>query len=103
MRTELIVVTIAILAAPSIVDASCVPGFDFAIFAKDTLQIQGNAGTDAWNSATGTYAATKTCANADIGTNSSTSGAAHIQSNSTMICGDAYSGAGSNPTAVYTG
>ncbi|HUS30863.1 MAG TPA: hypothetical protein VMZ53_20270, partial [Kofleriaceae bacterium] len=29
--------------------------------------------------------------------------AAHIQSNSTMICGDAYSGAGSNPTAVYTG
>jgi exonuclease SbcC len=30
-----------------------VPGFDFAIFAKNTIKIQGNAGTDAWTLALG--------------------------------------------------
>jgi hypothetical protein len=103
MRTEVLLAIVAVAAAPAVADASCVPGFDFAIFAKDSIHIQGAAGTDAWNSSNGTYAATKTCDDADIGTNSSASGAAYIQSNSTMICGDAFSGAGSNPSLVITG
>jgi hypothetical protein len=105
MRTELAVVAIGgvLVATSSPVDASCVPGFDFAIFAKDSLHIQGAAGTDAWDSANGTYASTQQCADADIGTNSSATGAGYIQSKSTMICGDALSGAGSNPSSVYGG
>jgi hypothetical protein len=103
MRTEAVLAILAVVVAPAVADASCVPGFDFAIFAKNSIHVQGNAGTDAWNSANGTYAATNTCDDADIGTNSSASGAAYIQSNSTMVCGDAFSGAGSNPSLVITG
>ncbi|HTL39172.1 MAG TPA: hypothetical protein VL326_38855 [Kofleriaceae bacterium] len=103
MRTKLALVAVGLALAPSAADASCVPGFDFAIFAKDGIHIQGNAGTDAWNSTNGTYAATKNCDDADIGTNSSSSGAVYIQSNATMVCGDGLSGAGSNPSLVFTG
>lgn len=106
MRTELTLVLASLLAVSTVSTAraaSCVPGFDYAIFAKNSIQIQGNAGTDSWNSANGTYATTNTCADAGIGTNASTAGAAQVQSNSTMICGNAVSGAGSNPNSVFTG
>jgi len=105
MRTELglLIVALASLAPSSVEAGTCIPGFDFAIFAKNTIQIQGNSGTDSWNSAVGTYATTNTCADADIGTNSTGGGAVQAQGNSTVICGDGVSGAGSNPTAVFTG
>jgi hypothetical protein len=104
MRTELALVALALTSVPATADAgACVPGFDYAIFSKNSIQIQGNAGTDSWNSANGTYAATKTCDDADIGTNATIGGAAWIQSKSTIICGDAFSGAGSNPSSVITG
>src|SRR5688500_8724440 len=105
MRTELALAAIGgvLVATTATVDASCVPGFDFAIFAKNNLHIQGQAGTDAWNSANGSYATTNVCDDADIGTNSSASGAGYIQSNSTTVCGDAKSGAGSTAASVFTG
>jgi hypothetical protein len=106
MRTELrllLVVALAALAPSSAEASACIPGFDYAIFAKNTIQIQGNAGTDSWNSAVGTYATTNTCADADIGTNSTGGGAVQAQGASTVICGDGFSGAGSNPTSVFTG
>jgi len=72
MRTKvgILVVMLASLAPSSSEASACVPGFDFAIFAKNSVQIQGNAGTDSWNSDVGTYATTNSCADADIGTNS---------------------------------
>src|ERR1043165_5134690 len=103
MRTKLALVAVGLALAPSAADASCVPGFDFAIFAKNTIHIQGQAGTDAWSSTSGTYAATKVCDDADIGVNSTAAGAVYIQSNATMVCGDGFSGAGSTPSSVFTG
>lgn len=104
MRTELALVAVALASAPAVADAdSCVPGFDYAIFAKDGIHIQGNAGTDSWNSANGSYASTNACDNADIGTNSSTAGAVYVQGASSTICGDGKSGAGSSPGSVFSG
>ncbi|HVK88519.1 MAG TPA: hypothetical protein VM513_30585 [Kofleriaceae bacterium] len=104
MRTELLVVASLAALVPGSAEAdSCVPGFDYAIFAKDALHIQGNATTDSWSSALGTYASTKTCGDADIGSNSASGGAVYIQGASSQVCGDAFSGAGSTPTSVITG
>ena len=106
MRTELTLIAsaIALANAPAVADASsCVPGFDYAIFAKDKIHIQGNAGTDSWNSTMGSYASTNACSDADIGTNSTSAGAGVIKSGSTTVCGDVFSGAGSDPGSVFTG
>ncbi len=105
MRTKLgiLVVALASLAPSSSEASACVPGFDFAIFAKKSIQIQGNAGTDSWSSDVGTYATTNSCADADIGTNATGGGAVQAQGASTVICGDGLSGAGSNATSVFTG
>jgi hypothetical protein len=105
MRTELALIALATIASvPSRADASaCVPGFDYAIFAKDSIHIQGNAGTDSWNSSMGSYGSTHACSDADIGTNSTDAGDGYIQSASTDVCGDAVCGAGCTPGSVFTG
>jgi hypothetical protein len=105
MRTELAVIALAALAsAPSRADASsCVPGFDYAIFAKNKIHIQGNAGTDSWNSSMGSYDSTNSCSDADVGTNSTSAGAGYIKSASTDVCGDAFCGVGCTPSSVFTG
>ena len=66
MRTSAVLL-LALIAVPSQADASCIPGFDHAIFTRSTIKIQGNAGTDSYDSSVGTYAATNSCAAAHIG------------------------------------
>ncbi|MCA9676400.1 MAG: hypothetical protein H6708_34530 [Kofleriaceae bacterium] len=82
---------------------SCIPGFDYAIFTKNKIANQGNAGTDSWDSSQGTYAQTATCADGDIATNSSDGGAINNQGASSVICGDAWIGPGGNPGNGITG
>ncbi|HLL20872.1 MAG TPA: hypothetical protein VK427_02015, partial [Kofleriaceae bacterium] len=103
MRTSLALALVVVMAAPRIVDAACVPGFDYALFARNTVHIQGNAGTDSYDSAVAPYATANACDGADIGSNSTAAGAVHVQSNSTDVCGDAFVGAGGSPGSVITG
>ncbi|MDQ3367668.1 MAG: hypothetical protein M3680_19780 [Myxococcota bacterium] len=107
MKTKITLAALAVAGMSALVarpaDASCVPGFDYAMFAKDSLHIQGNAGTDSYDSSAGTYATTNACADADFGTNSTAAGAAYLQGNSTVICGDGFVGAGGNPAMAITG
>ncbi|HLL21441.1 MAG TPA: hypothetical protein VK427_04875, partial [Kofleriaceae bacterium] len=103
MRTNLALVALGIIAAVEPARAACIPGFDYALFAVDGIDIQGAAGTDSYDSASGTYATMQSCSDSDIGTNATGSGKIHVQSNSTQVCGDAVVGAGGVPATVITG
>lgn len=107
MRSRIVIQgALALLALTFDIDvarASCVPGFDYAVFAKDQINIQGMAGTDSWNSALGTYATTSACADGDIGSNGTAGGTIHVQSASAQVCGDVWIGVGGNPTTGITG
>lgn len=92
---------LVLVARPA--EASCIPGFDYAIFADGAIAIQGQAGTDSYDSSLGTYADTHACADSDVGTNSTAGGELHVQALSTTICGDAMVGAGGDPGSVITG
>src|SRR5262245_47321127 len=105
---------LAVLAGGREADAAaCIPGFDFAAFAKNTIDFQGTGGTDSfdsslssdsYDSSPGAYALTHTCSlDADIGTNSTTAGAVNVQSNAAEICGDVSIGAGGNTSTVVVG
>lgn len=102
-RIALLATSLVALAARPADAGSCVPGFDYAIFAKNGIHIQGNAGTDSYDSSVGPYASTHACSDSDIGTNSTAGGKIHVQSASTTVCGDAIVGAGGNPAVVITG
>lgn len=80
--------------------ASCIPGFDYAVFAEGSIQVQGRAGTDSYDSSLGPYATTKACSDAALGTNSTNSGGVQIQAASTTVCGDVDVGAGGDPSTV---
>ena len=105
MRTSSAALSLLALVAIDVrtADASCIPGFDHAIFARNTIHIQGNAGTDSYDSSVGSYAATNSCTSAHIGTNSVGNGDVEVQSNSTNVCGNVYVGAGGVPASVVTG
>jgi hypothetical protein len=104
---------LAALAGGREADAACIPGFDFAVFAKNSVDFQGDAGTDSFDSSfasdtfdssLGSYALTHTCSlDADIGTNSTAPGAVNVQSKSTEICGDVSIGSGGNTGTTVTG
>jgi hypothetical protein len=104
MRTSAALSLLALVAIdPRPADASCIPGFDHAIFTRNTIHIQGNAGTDSYDSSVGTYAATNSCTSAHIGSNGVGAGNIHVQSNSTDVCGNVYVGAGGSPASVVSG
>ena len=99
MRTELGLLVIAstlFVARPA--DASCIPGFDYAVFAKGNIHIENNCGTDSYNSAIAPYA-TGGC-EGNLGTNS-----AVMLENSVAVCGTASTtggGVSTANTATYT-
>jgi hypothetical protein len=112
-RITLVCALAAVAGSRDAAAASCIPGFDFAVFAKNNVDFQGDAGTDSFDSSfssdtfdssVGSYALTHTCSlDADIGTNSTAAGAVNVQSQSTEICGDISVGSGGNPSTVVTG
>ena len=56
--------TAALVAAtPDVVEAACIPGFDYAAFGKNSVTFGGGAKTNSYNSATGTYASTNALSN----------------------------------------
>jgi len=91
MRTDLaLLATAALVAAtPSIVEAACIPGFDYAAFGKNSVTFGGGAKTNSYNSATGTYATTSTLTSGDIGTNGDACGAITLNGGPTTINGNA--------------
>ena len=112
-RMKLLCVLAALAGGREADAAACIPGFDFAAFAKNQIDFQGNGGTDSFDSSLssdsfdsslGAYALTHTCSlDADIGTNSTAAGAVNVQSNAAEICGDVSIGAGGNTTTVVVG
>ena len=100
-RCLLLTAAVSLVATPRIADAACIPGFDFAVFADDTIHIQGGATVDSWNSSAGTYAQTNSCAtDGDLGTNSTTASTVDLASASINICGDVSVGAGGTASSV---
>lgn len=97
----LLTATFALLATPRIADASCIPGFDYAVFADDAIHIQGGSTVDSFNSSAGTYSQTATCGtNGDLGTNSTAADEVELLSASINVCGDVYVGAGGTAGTV---
>ncbi len=75
--------------------------FNFGIFAKDSVSMNGNASTDGYNSNTGTYAATRIATGGSVGTDSTTNNTVTLNGN-TSIGGSVTTGVGSTPNSVIS-
>jgi len=75
--------------------------FNFAVFADETMQINGNPVIDSYDSRLGNYGGSNIAANGDIGTNSISSGGVSLVGNAT-VNGDAEVGPGANPSSVVS-
>lgn len=75
--------------------------FDFAIFAKDSLNFDSNAVTDSYNSSVGSYDGNNPGSNGDIGTDSIGTSTVRLDSNA-VINGDAVVGPAGNPNVVIS-
>ena len=76
---------------------ACIPGFDYGVFTNGKMSLENFASSDSFNSAVGAYAAGGCGGN--LGTNSTSSGAAALQNNA-HPCGTITTGAGGTVTAV---
>jgi Tfp pilus assembly protein PilX/cytoskeletal protein CcmA (bactofilin family) len=74
--------------------------FTSAVFGKNSVSLSGNARTDSYNSAAGSYGAGNVGANGDVATNAHTAGAITLTGNA-RINGDANTG--SDGTITLTG
>lgn len=92
-----------IFLVPSEADASCVPGFDYAAFGKDSVTFQGGGTTDSFDSSIGPYASTVTATGGNVCTNGTAAGAVQVGGAGTAINGDVCVGAGgSTATSINT-
>src|SRR5665647_759076 len=58
------------LVAPRPADASsCIPGFDYAAFGKESLQLGGGADTNSYDSSLGNYTTTNSATGGNVATN----------------------------------
>jgi hypothetical protein len=80
--------------------ASCVPGFDYGAFGKQSVDFGGNSSVDSWNSAAGTYAATKSNSGGNLGTNGTGNGAITVHGTASSVYGDLYYGVGGSSSSV---
>ncbi len=85
---------IALVATPSVAEASCIPGFDFAAFSNNPLVIGGGAVTNSYDSSLGTYASTVTNSGGDICTNSTGADAVKFNGSGTQVYGNVCVGTG---------
>lgn len=92
-----------VLLTPRVADASCVPGFDYGAFGKDSVTMSGGGVTDSYNSATASYATSSLNTGGNICTNGTGAGAITLSGNGTTVQGNACVGSGGNPsTAINT-
>lgn len=75
--------------------------FDFAVFADESMQINGNPVIDSYDSRNGAYGNGNTGANGDIGTNSTLSSTVNLIGNA-EVNGDAEVGPGADPGSVVS-
>src|SRR5262245_57701872 len=96
-RCLLLSVSFALFTTPRPAEASCIPGFDYAAFGKESVPVGGTStGTDGYNSSVGSYADTVTATSGgNIGTNSTTCSDIDFDGNPT-IGGNVQYGAGSS-------
>lgn len=76
--------------------------FDFAVFSKESMQINGNSIINSYNSLNGNYGGANIFSNGDIGTNSTTNGTVTLNGNVT-VNGDAEVGPNATPSDVISG
>lgn len=75
--------------------------FDYAVYAKESIQMSGNAITDSYNSSLGAYTSATAGSNGDVGTDTTRAGFAMMSGN-VKVKGDFSVGPGGNPTSVLT-
>jgi hypothetical protein len=93
-----------VVAAARDAEASCIPGFDYAAFGKDSVSIGGNSNTDSYNSASGSYASTvSTTSGGNIGTNGAACSVVTTNGASVSIGGDIQYGPGGSSCSASTG
>ena len=73
--------------------------FDFAVFSKEGMQINGNPVIDSYNSTNGAYGGANVADNGDVGTNSIAAQSVAFIGN-TVVKGDAEVGPNGNPNSV---
>lgn len=107
IRSLLATTALALIAAPRLASASCVPGFDYGAFGKISVDYGGNTGCDSWSSSSATctgaspvktgpscYTATKG-SSCGLGTDGSGGGAMTIHGSASDVYGNVYAGAAS--------
>lgn len=75
--------------------------FDFAVFSKDGMQLNGNPLIDSYDSRNGAYGGANRNQNGDIGTDSTGAGTVSLNGN-VEVRGDAEVGPGGNPNSVVS-
>ena len=78
------------------------PGFPYAAFGDTGVSLGGGSVTDSYDSSGGTYAATKTNTNGNVGTNATTSGAVKLGGSGTQVNGSIAIGPGGSAGLVIT-
>jgi hypothetical protein len=101
LLTTAFATTVALVASPSMAfaDSSCVPGFTYGAFGKNSVDYGGNSGCDAWNSAAGTYAQTKS-GGCDLGTDGTSTGAMTVHGTASTVFGNVYYGNGGTSSTL---
>jgi hypothetical protein len=93
---------IAVAALPSHASAACpVPGFKYAAFGNQSMQVNGGASTNSYDSSAGTYAQTNSLSGGNLGTNATSNGAISVNGGS-IVSGNIDIGFGGNPNTGIT-
>ncbi len=96
-------VLFGVLVTPRPADASCVPGFDYGAFGKESITMSGGGVTDSYNSTNGAYGISNLNTGGNICTNGTGAGAITLTGNGTTVQGDVCVGNGGSPgTAINT-
>ena len=81
-------------------EASCIPGFDYAAFGKNSVTFGGDSTCDSWNSAAGSYAATQSNSGGNLGTDGTSAGAITVHGTAASAYGNLYYGVGGGASSV---
>jgi len=98
MKLTYLLTATTLLSLPSAADAGCpIPGFKYAAFGDNSLDINGGAGIDSYDSSAGTFADTHVSSGGNLGTNGTGSAVVKVQGNSDVY-GNVDVGFGGDPT-----
>jgi hypothetical protein len=91
---------LGLAASPRAAEASCVPGFDFAMFTNGSMSLENGANTDSYNSALAAYDPLNPGCAGNLGSNVGTvSVGSVVLQNSSKVCGTITTGGGSVSTS----